>query len=72
MTYSIKVEQIGEAGTPIGAADLYKTDDKANAITIAAFAVDTGDARQRRVATVLDTTGHLIVSYAGRSSDGRR
>lgn len=66
MAYSITVERIGAVGTPIGAADHYETADEDDAVTVAAFAVETTEAEWRCVATVRDTAGRLIVSYAGR------
>ena len=72
MAYSIKVERVGTEGVPIGPTDLYEAPDEADAITIAAFAVDLNRASERRVATVRDAAGRLIVSYAGRSIDPGR
>lgn len=67
MGYSIRIEQIGAAGTPGVPAASYEVATELEAIALATYEVDAGRSRARRVATVLDGAGVLILTYAGRA-----
>ena len=66
MAYNVKVQHIGSAGTPSGKALFYEAESEIEAVTIAAYEVDAYRSIQRRIATVFNPAGHLMLAYAGR------
>jgi hypothetical protein len=66
MAYSVRVQQIGSAGTPSGKALIYEADSEMEAVTIAAYEVEAHRSSKRRIAMVWDPAGHLILAYTGR------
>ena len=67
MAYTVTIVRIGGAGVPVGPSRIYEAQDEADALTIAAYEVDSCKPQRHRVATVKDAAGRLMFSYSGRS-----
>ena len=69
MPYSVRVQRIGDAGTPKGEIGAYEVETEIEAVMIAAARVEAPESRRRRVATVRDATGRLILAYSGCTNE---
>ena len=72
MPYSVRVQRIGDAGTPNGEIGTYKVETEMEAVMMAAARVEAPESRRQRIATVRDASGRLILAYSGctgRQSD---
>ena len=71
MAYTVTIVRIGGAGVPVGPSRIYEAEDEAedeaDALTIAAYEVDSCKPQRHRIATVKDAAGRLLFSYSGRS-----
>lgn len=67
MAYSIRIEPIGEAGTPKAQAESFEVPTEMEAIALATYEVDVSRFRSRRIATVFDGAGGVVLTYAGRA-----
>ncbi|WCS24216.1 hypothetical protein LOK46_24230 [Methylobacterium sp. NMS14P] len=65
MAYSVRVEKIGEAGSPCGKVALYEANSEIEAVTIATYEVDAHRSGRQRLATVFDPAGLLVLAYTG-------
>lgn len=70
MAYSVRIERIDTSGVPDGRAVLFEADSELEAVTIATYEVDAHRSAARRIATVFDPRGLLVLAYAGRARDG--
>ena len=66
MAYSVRVQRMGVAGIPSGKTVFYEAESEIEAVTIAAYEVDAHRSIERRIATVFNPAGHLMLAYAGR------
>ena len=68
MAYSVRIDRLGKAGAPSGRPRIYEARDEADAVTIAAYEVDSSKPDRPRIATVIDTAGRLLFTYSGRAA----
>lgn len=66
MSYSIRVERLGENGTPEGVVTFHEVKGEGEAIALATDEVDLRATLPRRIASVFDAAGHLVLTYSGR------
>ena len=67
MAYSIRIEPVDESGSLKAEAESFEVATEMEAIALATYEVDVGRSRSRRIATVFDDAGGLVLTYAGRA-----
>lgn len=66
MGYTVRVERLGANGTPQGVVTVYEVEGEAEAVALAADEVDLPPFPPRRIASVFDDAGDLVLAYYGR------
>lgn len=67
MTYRIRIERVGQNGTPFGQAWLHEADTASEALAVAADEIGSGRSGARCTATVVDSAGLPVLVYTGHS-----
>lgn len=68
MTCRVRIDRVGKSGAWGGHPRIYEARDEADAITIAAYEIDSAKPDRPRIATVMDARGRLLFTYSGRAS----
>lgn len=70
MTYRIRVEPVGQNGTPSGQAWLHEADTAPEALALAADEIGSGRSGDHCTATVVDSAGLPVLVYTGHAVAG--
>lgn len=66
MGYSVRVERLSPKGTPEGIVAVHVGESEDEAVVLATDRVDLPPSTPRRIASVFDASGDLVLAYYGR------
>ncbi len=67
MTYRIRIERVGQAGTPFGQASLHEAATASEALALAEDEIVSGRSGTHCTATVVDPAGLPVLVYTGHA-----